>query len=113
MSEGATNLRKNALLVGVAQLLSRVTGLLREVAFAAAFGAGIQADAYNTAFRIGSLFRELFAEGALANAFVPLYADVDEKDGRAAALKGTAMKRATLEMWRRNAGICARNAGID
>jgi len=81
----ATNLRRNALLVGAANLLSRITGLLREVAFAAVFGAGSQADAYNAAFRIGSLFRELFAEGSLSSAFIPLYADVEEKDGRDSA----------------------------
>ena len=86
MSGEATNLRRNALLVGAANLLSRITGLLREVAFAAVFGAGAQADAYNAAFRIGSLFRELFAEGSLSSAFIPLYADVDEKEGQASAL---------------------------
>ncbi len=84
MSE-ATNVKKNALSVGAANFLSRITGLLREIAFAAAFGAGVAADAYNAAFRIGSLFRELFAEGSLANAFVPLYADVEEKEGPSGA----------------------------
>jgi putative peptidoglycan lipid II flippase len=85
MPEEATNLRRNALLVGAANFLSRITGLLREVAMAAVFGAGVQADAFNTAFRIGSLFRELFAEGSLSSAFVPLYADVEEKEGAESA----------------------------
>jgi putative peptidoglycan lipid II flippase len=79
------SLRRNTAVVGVANLLSRLSGLAREVAFAAAFGAGIGADAYNAAFRIGTLFRELFAEGALSNAFVPLYADVREREGAASA----------------------------
>jgi len=35
-----------------------------------------------------------------------------DADARARALKGTAMKRATLEMWKRNAGIGAANAGL-
>ena len=85
MKAEATNLRKNALLVGAANLLARITGLLREVAFAAAFGAGIAADSYYAAFRLGSLFRELFAEGALSSAFIPLYADIEEKEGAESA----------------------------
>ena len=79
------DIRRNSAVVGAANLLTRATGLLREMAFAAAFGAGIQADAFNAAFRIGNLFRELFAEGALSNAFVPLYASVEESDGRKSA----------------------------
>jgi len=76
-----TDIRRNTLLVGAANLVSRVTGLFREIAFAAAFGAGASADAFNAAFRVGNMFRELFAEGALANAFVPLFADVAEREG--------------------------------
>jgi len=81
----ATNIRRNTLVVAVANLISRITGLIREIVFAAAFGASAAADAFNAAFRVGNLFRELFAEGALANAFVPLYADVEEKEGEASA----------------------------
>ncbi len=76
-----TDIKRNTLLVGAANLVSRVTGLFREMAFAAAFGAGVSADAFNAAFRVGNMFRELFAEGALANAFVPLFADVAEREG--------------------------------
>jgi putative peptidoglycan lipid II flippase len=79
------SLRQSVAAVGAANLLSRVSGLAREVVFAAVFGAGLAADAWNAAFRIGNMLRELFAEGALSNAFVPLYADVEEKDGRDAA----------------------------
>ncbi|MBK9371805.1 MAG: murein biosynthesis integral membrane protein MurJ [Deltaproteobacteria bacterium] len=85
MSSPNPSLRKSVAALGAANLLSRVSGLAREVVFAAVFGAGLAADAWNAAFRIGNLMRELFAEGALSNAFVPLYADVEEKDGRDAA----------------------------
>ena len=81
----ATHIHRNTLWVAAANLLSRGSGLLREIAFAAAFGAGVAADAFNAAFRVGNLFRELFAEGALASAFVPLFADVDEKEGASSA----------------------------
>ncbi|MCB9758327.1 MAG: murein biosynthesis integral membrane protein MurJ [Alphaproteobacteria bacterium] len=88
MPPGADHdLRRDALRVGAANLLSRVTGLLREIAFAAAFGAGMAADAYNAAFRIGNLLRELFAEGALSNAFIPLFAKVDEAEGQESAFR--------------------------
>ena len=85
---GAKDLRKNSLLVGAANVLARFTGLAREITFAAVFGAsaGPAADAFNAAFRIGNLFRELFAEGALSNAFVPLFADVEENDGPKSAI---------------------------
>ncbi|HJN76758.1 MAG TPA: murein biosynthesis integral membrane protein MurJ [Myxococcota bacterium] len=82
---GARDLRKNSLVVGAANVLARITGLLREMVFAAVFGASPAADAYTAAFRIGNIFRELFAEGALSNAFVPLFAEVDEREGPASA----------------------------
>jgi len=50
-----------------------VLGLVREVLFAHLFGVGAIADAYQVAFRIPNLLRDLFAEGALASAFVPTF----------------------------------------
>jgi putative peptidoglycan lipid II flippase len=58
--------------VGVNTLLSRVLGFVRDVVIARAFGAGSDADAFFVAFRIPNLFRRLFAEGAFAQAFVPV-----------------------------------------
>lgn len=52
--------------------LSRISGLVRDQVFAFFFGAGFAADAFNFAFRIPNLFRDLFAENALSNAFVPV-----------------------------------------
>ncbi|HEV7501990.1 MAG TPA: murein biosynthesis integral membrane protein MurJ [Vicinamibacteria bacterium] len=60
--------------ISLLTLLSRVLGLVREQVFAALLGAGFYADAFNTAFRIPNLLRDLFAEGALSAAFVPAYA---------------------------------------
>ena len=54
--------------------LSRVLGLVREQVFAALLGAGLYADAFQAAFRIPNLLRDLFAEGALSAAFIPTYA---------------------------------------
>lgn len=72
-------------LVSALTLLSRVLGLVREQAFAALLGAGLHADAFQIAFRIPNLLRDLFAEGALSAAFVPTYARVLAEDGRESA----------------------------
>ena len=72
--------------VSLAVAASRVLGVVRESTFAALFGGGALADAYQVAFRIPNLLRDLFAEGALSSAFVPTFTAVLEKDGEDAAL---------------------------
>jgi putative peptidoglycan lipid II flippase len=54
---------------------------VREQVFAAFFGAGAATDAFQIAFRIPNLLRDLFAEGAMSAAFVPTYARVRRVDG--------------------------------
>jgi putative peptidoglycan lipid II flippase len=75
-----------AALVSVATLGSRIAGLARESLFAALFGASHLADAYQVAFRIPNLLRDLFAEGALSSAFVPAYSRIRRERGEAEAL---------------------------
>jgi len=75
------NLLKAASTVSLLTLASRVTGLVREQMVAAAFGASGATDAFNVAFRIPNLLRRLFAEGAFAQAFVPILAHTRENDG--------------------------------
>lgn len=60
-------------LAGAATLTSRILGLVREQVLAALFGAGDTMDAFNVAFRIPNLVRDLFAEGAMSSAFVPTF----------------------------------------
>ena len=62
-------------------LLSRISGLLRETLKATVFGAGLQMDAFETAFRLPNLLRRLFAEGAFSQAFVPILAEYRRKRG--------------------------------
>jgi putative peptidoglycan lipid II flippase len=76
---------RSALPISIAVLASRVLGLVRETVFAALFGAGAIADAYQVAFRVPNLLRDLFAEGALSNAFVPTFTAALQQDGRARA----------------------------
>src|SRR5437764_2203429 len=59
--------------VGIAVLCSRVLGLIREVIFAALFGAGKNYDAFLMAFRVPNMLRDLFAEGALSTAFITTF----------------------------------------
>jgi len=56
----------------VGTAVSRVMGLVREIVFATLFGAGAAADAFNVAFRIPNMLRDLFAETALSAAFIPV-----------------------------------------
>ncbi len=57
-------------------LLSRVTGLIRDMLISRVFGASAETDAFNVAFRLPNLLRRLFGEGAFQQAFVPMLADV-------------------------------------
>jgi putative peptidoglycan lipid II flippase len=59
--------------------ISRVLGLVRDSVIAYLFGAGTATDAFNAAFRIPNLLRDLFAENALSSAFVPVLMAQKEK----------------------------------
>jgi putative peptidoglycan lipid II flippase len=65
-------------------LISRVLGLVRDVVIANVMGAGANADVFFLANKIPNFLRRLFAEGAFAQAFVPVlseYQSEDEKNG--------------------------------
>ena len=79
------NLLKAIATVGGFTLLSRVFGFLRDILIANYLGAGMVADAFVVAFRFPNLFRRLFAEGAFAAAFVPLFSRELEGDDAEAA----------------------------
>lgn len=66
---------RSAGVVSIAVAMSRVTGLVRESVMARLFGAGLIYDAFMLGFRIPNLTRDLFAEGALSSAFVPIFTE--------------------------------------
>lgn len=73
-----TNNKKNSMaskasLVSGGTALSRVLGLVREQVMAYFYGAGMATDAFIAAFRIPNLLRDMFAEGALSSAFIPIF----------------------------------------
>lgn len=67
---------RNAAVISAMTLLSRITGLIRDILIARVFGVSGDTDAYYVAFRLPNLLRRLFAEGAFQQAFVPMLADV-------------------------------------
>ncbi len=66
---------KAAGVVGMATLLSRIFGFIRDVVVAAFFGAAAATDAFFVAFRIPNLLRRLLGEGSLTVAFVPVFTE--------------------------------------
>src|SRR5690349_7583316 len=80
---GSRSFVAHAKLIGGLTLVSRVAGLVREIAAAHYLGAGTVASAFRAAFIIPNLFRKLFAEGALSAAFIPLYAQSVNRDTEA------------------------------
>jgi putative peptidoglycan lipid II flippase len=76
------SLVRNVGTVGGLTLLSRVLGLVRDSLFARYIGASFASDAFLVAFRLPNMFRALFAEGAFASAFIPMFNQkVADKDG--------------------------------
>ncbi len=74
-------LAKSTGLVGSMTLVSRILGFVRDMLVAQVFGASAAYDAFLVAFKLPNFFRGLLAEGAFAQAFVPLLAEYrDQKD---------------------------------
>ncbi len=69
------SLFKSTSTVGGMTLISRVLGFVRDMVIAQNFGASAGADAFFVAFKIPNFLRRLFAEGAFAQAFVPVLAE--------------------------------------
>ena len=78
------NLLRAASTISLLTLVSRISGLARDVIVAQLFGAGAWMDAFNVAFRVPNFLRRLFGEGAFSQAFVPILAETRARDGDAA-----------------------------
>jgi len=68
-------------------LISRVFGLVRDAAMAAAFGNGPVLDAFTVAFRLPNVTRRLFGEAAFSTAFLPIFVQELHEGGRDAGWK--------------------------
>lgn len=93
-----TSVAKSAGIVSIAVMFSRVLGLVREQVFAYYFGAGFLNDAYQVAFRIPNVLRDLFAEGALSAAFVKVFTDyqINKSEKEAWQLASMVMNALTI-----------------
>ena len=89
-------LLKSGIIVSVMTLLSRVLGLVRDVFVANLMGAGASADVFFFANKIPNFLRRLFAEGAFAQAFVPVLSEVHAHNDRAKSLEFIAKISGTL-----------------
>lgn len=79
------SLARNTLVQSTLTLGSRLLGFGRDLALSANFGQGALMDVWSTALMLPNMFRRLFAEGAFAQAFVPVYGGVKTREGDEAA----------------------------
>ncbi len=77
-------------------MVSRVLGLVRDMAMSHVFGASVATDAFVIAFRIPNFMRRLFAEGSFSTAFVPVFTEAKETDSHNALKALTARVAGTL-----------------
>ncbi|MEE9335064.1 MAG: murein biosynthesis integral membrane protein MurJ [Granulosicoccaceae bacterium] len=90
------SLVKSGGIVGIMTLLSRILGFVRDQVLAIVFGAGATTDVFLVAFKIPNFLRRLFAEGAFAQAFVPVFTEYKETRSREALLDLAAHVSGTL-----------------
>ncbi len=77
-------LLRSSALFSAMTLLSRITGLVRDLLQAALFGASAAMDAFLIAYRIPNLLRRIFAEGSFSQAFVPVFSETLRRGDREA-----------------------------
>ena len=78
MSKG---LFRSGMIVSCMTMISRILGLVRDAVVANLLGASAAADVFLFANRIPNFLRRLFAEGAFAQAFVPVLSEIKEQQG--------------------------------
>lgn len=72
--------RRGSYLVAAGILLSRIAGLIREVAISGYLGVGATADVFKAALRIPNLLQNLLGEGVLSASFIPVYSRLLDDD---------------------------------
>lgn len=85
--DSTDKIARSAGVVGFFTFISRLFGLAREQTFAYFFGAGFAVDSFVAAFRIPNLLRDLFAEGALSQAFIPVFTEELTQRGKEEAVR--------------------------
>ncbi len=83
---------RNAIIVGAGILLSRLSGLIRELIFAGLLGTRVAADAFKAALQIPGLLQNILGEGTLSASFIPAYSRLineQENDDEPGLVAGT------------------------
>ena len=83
---------RNAVIVGSGILLSRLSGLIRELIFAGFLGTRVAADAFKAALQIPGLLQNILGEGTLSASFIPTYSrliDDNDEENEAGLVAGT------------------------
>ena len=75
------NITKAAGLMSIATFISRILGYAKDMILAVFFGATGLSDTFFVAFRIPNLLRELFAEGSMSSAVIPVLTEHQTKYG--------------------------------
>lgn len=86
LMDTAKSLARSSLNFFSGTLISRVTGMLRDVLMAFCFGADPAVAAFLVAFRFSNLARRIFGEGALTVSFIPYFESFQKESPRRAAL---------------------------
>jgi len=81
MSDTKKRIATSAIAMSFATFLSRISGYIKDMVLAGFFGASLVADTFFVAFRIPNLLRELFAEGSMSSAFIPVLTEYRTKKG--------------------------------
>lgn len=85
--DGKGKIAKAAGIMSIATFISRILGYVKDMILAVYFGATGLSDTFFAAFRIPNLLRELFAEGSMSAAFIPVLTEQRQKEGEAGAIR--------------------------
>jgi putative peptidoglycan lipid II flippase len=84
---GGGRIARNTAIFSIATGISRIAGLVREIATASFFGTRGPFSAFTIAFQVPNLFANLFANAALSAAFVPVFTELLQKGRRKEAFR--------------------------
>jgi putative peptidoglycan lipid II flippase len=84
---GGGRIARNTAIFSIATGISRIAGLVREIATASFFGTRGPFSAFTIAFQVPNLFANLFANAALSAAFVPVFTELLQRGRRREAFR--------------------------
>ena len=84
----AQSKERNTFIMMITTFISRLLGILKARAISSFFGAGLIADAINFSYNIPNNLRKLFAEGALSQAYLPIFSKLKDDDENTSSFLG-------------------------